>query len=108
MLARGAFVTAQSMLGIVANLEQIGLIKREAHPTHGRIRRSKLTERGSAVLAKAHAVLSDIDETMTSGFNNKERKLLRCLLEKCAENFVGKPGYYRVDLSRYFFEPAES
>ena len=86
MLARGAFVTAQSMLGIVANLEHIGLIKREAHPTHGRIRRSELTATGSAILEKAHAVLSGIDETMTIGFNNTERKLLRHLLEKCAEN----------------------
>lgn len=86
MLARGAFVTAQSMHGIVANLEHLGLIKREVHPTHGRIRRSQLTANGRDLLEKAHAVLGGIDKTMTLGFNDTERKLLRCLLEKCAEN----------------------
>src|SRR3984893_8970529 len=52
-LARGAFVTAQSMLGIVANLERIGLLRRKPHPTHGRIRQSELTEKGDVVVGKA-------------------------------------------------------
>lgn len=85
-LARGAFVTAQSMLGIVANLEHLGLITREAHPTHGRIRSSELTEKGTAASRKAHRLLSGVDETMTFGFSDKERNLLRSLLEKCAKN----------------------
>jgi len=33
-LARGAFVTAESMLGIVANLEMKGLLHRTPHQTH--------------------------------------------------------------------------
>src|SRR3984885_13582976 len=85
-LARGAFVTAQSMQGIVANLERSGLLRRKPHPTHGRIRQSELTDKGDVVLARAHKLLSGVEETMTSGFNREEIEALRSLLHRCAEN----------------------
>jgi DNA-binding MarR family transcriptional regulator len=85
-LARGAFVTAQSMQGIVANLERIGLLCRKPHPTHGRIRQSELTEKGDVVLAKAHKLLIGVEEAMTSGFKKEEIEALRSLLHRCAEN----------------------
>lgn len=85
-LARGAFVTAQSMQGIVANLERIGLLRRKPHPTHGRIRQSALTEKGDVVLAKAHKLLIGVEEAMTSGFKKEEIEALRSLLHRCAEN----------------------
>ena len=85
-LARGAFVTAQSMQGIVANLERLGLLRRKPHPTHGRIRQSELTEKGSAVLAKAHKLLIGVEEAMTSGLKKEELDALRSLLHRCAEN----------------------
>jgi len=85
-LARGAFVTAQSMQGIVANLERIGLLRRKPHPTHGRIQQTKLTEKGEAALAKAHKLLIGVEESMTIGFKKEEIEALRSLLNRCAEN----------------------
>jgi DNA-binding MarR family transcriptional regulator len=85
-LARGAFVTAQSMQGIVANLERLGLLRRRPHPTHGRIQQSELTVKGDAVLAKAHKLLIGVEEAMTSGFKKEEIEALRSLLHRCAEN----------------------
>jgi DNA-binding MarR family transcriptional regulator len=85
-LARGAFVTAQSMQGIVANLERLGLLRRKPHPTHGRIRQSELTEKGDVVLAKAHKLLIGVEEAMTSGFKKEEIEALRSLLHRCGEN----------------------
>ncbi len=85
-LARAAFVTAQSMLGIVANLERLGLIRREAHPTHGRIRVSELTSAGKDVLRSAHPLLKGVDERMTAGFDRGEIESLRSLLQRCTEN----------------------
>jgi DNA-binding MarR family transcriptional regulator len=85
-LARGAFVTAQSMQGIVANLERIGLLRRKPHPTHGRIQQSALTEKGGVVLAKAHKLLIGVEQAMTSGFKKEEIEALRSLLHRCAEN----------------------
>jgi len=85
-LARGAFVTAQSMQGIVANLEGLGLLRRKPHPTHGRIRQSELTEKGDVVLARAHKLLIGVEEAMTSGFKKEEIEALSSLLHRCAEN----------------------
>ena len=85
-LARGAFVTAQSMQGIVANLERIGLLRRKPHPTHGRIQQTQLTEKGEAALVKAHKLLMGVEEAMTSGFKKEEIEALRSLLHRCAEN----------------------
>ena len=44
-LARGSFVTAQSMLGTVANLEKTELLRRTPHEIHGRIMQSALTQK---------------------------------------------------------------
>ncbi len=42
-LARAAFVTAQTMQGVLVNLERDGLLERRPDPAHGRILRSELT-----------------------------------------------------------------
>lgn len=85
-LARNAFVTAQSMQGIVANLEKIGLLQREPHPTHGRIRQSALTKKGIQALTRAHELSFDVEAAMTSGLKSQEVKILCSLLNRCAEN----------------------
>jgi DNA-binding MarR family transcriptional regulator len=85
-LARMAFVTAQSMQGIVANMEKQGLLRRVPHPTHGRIQQSELTRKGTEVLARAHKALIGIEEKMTSGLNQEEVEALRRALLRCAEN----------------------
>lgn len=87
-LARGAFVTAQSMQGIVANLEKVGLIRRDPHPTHGRIQRSELTEKGRRTLAKAHRLLVDVEGKMIFGLRDEEVNALRALLRRCADNLL--------------------
>src|SRR6202451_4315880 len=58
-LARAAFVTPQTMTGILANLHRDGLLSREADPCHGRILRSELTPAGKKHLAQAHRVVGE-------------------------------------------------
>jgi DNA-binding MarR family transcriptional regulator len=87
-LARGGFITAQSMVGIVANLERMGLIQRHDHPQHGRVRRTTLTSKGRNALEQAHKLLSGVEDAMTLGFSSRERKELGKLLSRCAENLV--------------------
>ena len=53
-LARSAFITAQTMHGIVSNLEKRGLIQRKNDASHGRILCTELTRYGSEVVAQAH------------------------------------------------------
>ena len=85
-LARGAFVTAQSMLGIVANLEKMGLLHRTPHQTHGRIMQSELTKKGTEVLASAREAIDDVEKRMTVGFTAEEISTLRSMLQRCAQN----------------------
>ena len=90
-LARAAFVTAQTMQGIVANLERTGLLQRRADPGHGRIRRGELTARGREVLARAHQLVAAVESRMEASLSEKESATLATLLERCAEN-LSKPG----------------
>lgn len=46
-LARAAFVTPQTMQGVLANLERAGLLHRRPDPHHGRVLCSELTGAGS-------------------------------------------------------------
>ena len=84
-LARAAFVTPQSMQGVIANLEQLGLIVRSADPSHGRILRTELTSRGRRVLAKAHVVAADIEGLMVAAVGPKDAALMAALLTRCAD-----------------------
>jgi DNA-binding MarR family transcriptional regulator len=85
-LSRAAFTTAQSMLGIVSNLEKLGLMRRVPDPHHGRVKRSALTPAGEEVLKRAHKALAGVEETMTTGFTKKETRALTSMLQRCADN----------------------
>ena len=57
-LARRAFVTPQTMQGIIVGLEREGLIGREAHPDHGRVLTATLTKDGRDKVQAAHIVVA--------------------------------------------------
>ena len=63
-LARAAFVTPQTMQGVLANLEREDLLARTADPAHGRILRAGLTGRGRKALAQAHRIVNEIEGAM--------------------------------------------
>ncbi len=85
-LARGSFVTAQSMLGIVANLEKAELMRRTPHEIHGRIMQSELTPKGTKVLTSAREAIHAVEKGMTAGFTAAEIRTLVTLLQRCAQN----------------------
>lgn len=85
-LARGAFVTPQGMLGIVANLEKMELLRRTPHQTHGRIMQSELTQKGAEVLANARKSIAKVERSMTADFTAEEIGTLRSMLQRCAVN----------------------
>lgn len=87
-LARAAFVTAQTMQGIVANLERLGLLQRKEDPSHGRIRRGELTERGAEALAKAHTLVAAVESRMIAGLDSEEAAILAALLARCADGLA--------------------
>jgi len=91
-LARGAFVTAQSMLGIVANLEKMGLLRRRPHQIHGRVMQSELTPKGVKALTRARKAIKGVESSMTVNFSHKETETLRVMLQRCAKNLENRYG----------------
>jgi DNA-binding MarR family transcriptional regulator len=76
-LARRALVSPQSMNEVLLALEQRGLVRRRAHPDHGRILQARLTPKGRALLARCDAEVHRVEARMVSGLSNDEQAALR-------------------------------
>jgi DNA-binding MarR family transcriptional regulator len=83
-MARLSFVTPQTMVRIIDNLEDAGFVGRTPHPTHGRVRQIELTARGRKVVAECHQRVLAIEERLVSKLSRVERKQLLEILGKCA------------------------
>lgn len=84
-LARAAFVTPQTMQGILANLERDKLLVREADPEHGRILLNALTPHGRTVLTRAHRDVKEVEDMMIAAVGSEAAKKLASTLSKCAD-----------------------
>ena len=63
-LAAKAFITPQSMQGVLANLEMAGLVERRQDARHGRRQLARLTDAGLSKVAQAHRATSVVDEAI--------------------------------------------
>jgi DNA-binding MarR family transcriptional regulator len=72
-LARRALVTPQSMIEILARLEQRELVKREVDPAHRLILRANLTPEGHRLVAAASPAVHSIQDEMLAGIPAHER-----------------------------------
>jgi DNA-binding MarR family transcriptional regulator len=84
-LARAAFVTPQTMQGILANLERENLVVRTADPGHGRILRSELTRQGRTALLRAHRLVMGVERAMITAIGDKQTEKITPLLLRCAQ-----------------------
>jgi len=76
-LARRALVSPQSMNEVLLALEQRGLVRRRAHPDHGRILQARLTAKGRALLARCDAEVHQVEARMVSCLSEDEQAALR-------------------------------
>ena len=76
-LARRALVSPQSMNEVLLALEQRGLVRRRAHPDHGRILQARLTAKGRALLARCDAEVHEVEARMVGGLSEHEQATLR-------------------------------
>lgn len=90
-LARRAFVTPQTMNAIVVNLEAAGFLERRPHPTHGRTREARLTERGRDALVRAHPLVEAIERRMLADLDAAGRQQLLETLRACADALERHP-----------------
>lgn len=91
-LARLAFVTPQTMHGLLTNLAKAALLARDADPEHGRILRTRLTDRGRKVLADAHRAVTVIEDRMVSSLGAANSVRMTASLTQCAEHLLSRTG----------------
>ncbi|PRA82360.1 MarR family winged helix-turn-helix transcriptional regulator [Microbacterium sp. MYb66] len=72
-LARGAFVTRQSMNVLLQALERDGFVSRPAEAPIGKALPARLTDRGRQSLAKATAAVRSVEVRMLSGMTEEEQ-----------------------------------
>ena len=90
-LARGAFVTRQSMNVLLQDLERDGYVTREA-PV-GKTLPTRLTPRGRRSLAKATVAVRSVEVRMLAGLTETERasafRILRSMADSLREDGDG-------------------
>ncbi|MEX0152368.1 MarR family winged helix-turn-helix transcriptional regulator [Microbacterium sp. LMI1-1-1.1] len=81
-LARGTFVTRQSMNVLLMSLEEQGEVARATAATIGRALPTELTDRGRERLRRATAAVRSVELRMLSGLDDGERQQALVLLRK--------------------------
>ncbi len=82
-LARGAFVTRQSMNVLLQALERQGLVVRPAQAPVGRARAPERTARGRRQLKMASAAVRRVEQDMLANLDTGEQDQMRRLLTAC-------------------------
>jgi DNA-binding MarR family transcriptional regulator len=73
-LARGAFVTRQSMNVLLQSLERDGFVVRPAEASVGRVLPTRLTPKGRRRLARATAAVRSVEVRMLSGLSEADQE----------------------------------
>jgi len=88
-LARRALVSPQSMNEVLLSLEERGLVRRQAHPDHGRILQARLTPKGRKVLGACDEQVAAIEAAMVDGLTPVQHEALRRSLLACVRTLHG-------------------
>ncbi len=82
-LARGAFVSRQSMNVLLQAMERDGLVSRPDQPSAGRVLPTRLTPLGQRRLDAASAAAKAVEDQMRVHLDSTEQDRLRLLLAAC-------------------------
>ena len=90
-LARGAFVTRQSMNVVLRGLEERGLVTRPETAPRGRELPTALTETGRVHLRAASAAVRNVEKKMCAGLTRAQQRELLNILTACVRNLTESP-----------------
>ncbi|MDQ0401533.1 MarR family transcriptional regulator [Streptomyces sp. NBC_01723] len=90
-LARGTFVTRQSMNVLLQALERQGLVVRAAQAPVGRALPTELTAAGRRQLAAASAAVRRVEQDMLANLNAADQDQMRRLLRDCIASLSAPP-----------------
>ncbi|WP_052720640.1 MULTISPECIES: MarR family transcriptional regulator [Actinoplanes] len=82
-LARGVFVTRQSMHALLLGLEERGLLARASSAPQGRALPTRLTDAGREVLTEASRTVAAVERRMTEALSDGGRERLQADLAAC-------------------------
>ena len=88
-LARGAFVTRQSMNVLLQTLERDGYVSRPAQPDVGKVLPTRLTPRGRRSLARATAAVRSVEVRMLCGMTAAEQAEAFAVLQTMIRSLRG-------------------
>ena len=88
-LARGAFVSRQSMNVLLQAMERDGFVSRPEQAAAGRVLPTSLTTLGRERLAIASAAVKGVENRMKSGLDSLQQDELRRLLAGCITSLTG-------------------
>lgn len=87
-LAKAAFVTPQTMQGILSTLEKRKLLARSQDPEHGRRLMTQLTADGQVAVKAAEIEIIKIEKVMVSSISAHDIEQTTQTLLKCIENLA--------------------
>lgn len=79
-------ITAQSISTALADLLDRELVRREPHPTHGRILQVRITPKGAALLARAHSATGRAEAQALAHLDEDQQVLLRGALHRTMQS----------------------
>ena len=82
-LARRSGTTAQTMSGVIAALEQQGIIERRPHPENARVMQCYVSEDGLGCVRRARPIADRVIEQMLEAMPSGERAEFRSSLRQC-------------------------
>jgi DNA-binding MarR family transcriptional regulator len=91
-LARGAFVTRQSMNVLLQALEREGIVTRPAEAPVGKVLPTRLTPRGRRTLEKATVAVRGVEVRMLGGMTAAEQSSAFRALQTMVDNLRGRDG----------------
>ena len=91
-LAEALNVKAPTVSKTIARLSQQSLVERKVGENDGRLVRVGLTQAGRDRAAALVGLADHIEQDLTRGLDNKDRKRLRRLLRKAAKNLAKASG----------------
>jgi DNA-binding MarR family transcriptional regulator len=90
-LARGAFVTRQSMNVLLQALERDGIVIRPDRAPVGRVLPTELTDRGRRQLETASAAVRRVEQVMLAHLDASDQDHMRRLLTECIASLTEAP-----------------
>jgi len=87
-LARGAFVSRQSMNVLLQSMQRDGLVTRPEHAPTGRSLPAQLTALGRERLTTASAAVRAVEDRMNSNLDATQKTTLRTLLATCVTSLT--------------------